>query len=763
MFEALTRIRQAAGAQAQKVQLRMLPELLVGPGVLYDIPKLLRDQDIRCVMVVTTEGFVRRGVVPSFSQDLLAHGITAAVFSDVKPDPDIECVEMAAAFYRSHGCEGIVAIGGGSVMDCAKVAGALAVRPKARALDLVGTMKVHATLPYLVAVPTTAGTGSEVTAAAVVTDPQRQRKYAVSDISLIPDAAVLDPNLLVGLSPAMTAYTGMDALTHAVEAYTNRYGSREAREYARRAVEIIFKTLKASYDDGTDAKLREDMLMASYYAGIAFTNNMVGYVHALAHGIGGRYHVQHGLANAVLLPVVMEEFGEAAEGRLAELAEVIGLGGATDHDLACKFIAKIRELSESMGIPEIIPEIRQEDIPELAAGAEAEGNPAYPVPEIWTRRRFEKALKRVSSTEAAANAQSASTELVNGQVRIVKPGPLLNDDGMLAQPGFATSLLLEYDRSRIAASKLRVKEWDYYLVNDDDYALAFTVGDMGYLALVSASLLDFRKGTFITESTMSALPLGRMGMPSTSSLGVTQFADKRAAMTFEVAGGMRHLVVNFADFKDGKPLIAEIVLDREPRDSMVIATPWTDDDTAFYYNQKIVGMRAIGSFSAGDVYHEFNGSDSFGLLDWGRGVWTRDNTWFWGVAQGNQSGHVFAMNLGYGFGDTSAASENMVFIDGIMHKLGRVDFGIPVLNEAAKTVGDRYDLLKPWHITDDEGRLDLTFAPDIDRCDYIDLKAIVSDQHQVFGLFNGWVKLDDGSTFEVRDLRGSAEAVHNMY
>lgn len=762
MFEALTRVRQAASAQAQKVQLRMLPELLVGPGVLYDVPKLLRDQEIRCVMIVTTEGFVNRGVVPSFSQGLLAQGITAAVFSDVKPDPDIECAEMAAAFYRSHGCEGIVAIGGGSVMDCAKVAGALAVRTGARALDLVGTMKVHATLPYLVAVPTTAGTGSEVTAAAVITDPKRQRKYAVSDISLIPDAAVLDPNLLVGLSPAMTAYTGMDALTHAIEAYTNRYGSREAREYAKRAVETIFKTLKASYDDGADAKLREDMLVASYHAGIAFTNNMVGYVHALAHGIGGRYHVQHGLANAVLLPVVLEEFGEPAEKRLAELAEAIGLGGATDHQLAAAFIAKIRELSASMGIPDVIPEIREADIPELAAGAEAEGNPAYPVPAIWTRRRFEKVLRRVFSPTAADEDRSI-TEQVNGQTRIVKPAALLNDDGMLAQPGYATSLLLEYDRSRIAASKLRVKEWDYYLVNDDDYALAFTIGDMGYLALVSASMLDFKNGTFVTESTMGALPLGRMGMPSTSTFGVTQFADKRAAMTFEVAGGMRRLVVNFGDFKDGQPLIAEIVLDREPRDSMVIATPWADDDTAFYYNQKIVGMRAIGSFSLGELYHTFDETNSFGLLDWGRGVWTRDNTWFWGVAQGNQSGHVFAMNLGYGFGDTSAASENMAFVDGIAHKLGRVDFGIPVRNASAKTVEARYDLLKPWHVTDDEGRLDLTFTPDIDRFDYIDLKAIISDQHQVFGLFNGWVKLDDGSTFEIRDLRGSAEAVHNMY
>ena len=763
MFEALARARQAATAQFQKVQLRMLPELLVGPGVLYDIPELLRDQGIRCVMVVTTEGFVRRGVVPSFSQDLLAHGITAAVFSDVKPDPDIECVEMAAAFYRSHGCEGIVAIGGGSAMDCAKVAGALAVRPKAHALDLVGTMKVHATLPYLIAVPTTAGTGSEVTAAAVVTDPERQRKYAVGDISIIPDAAVLDPNLLVGLPPALTAYTGMDALTHAVEAYVNRYGSREAREYARRAVEIVFKSLKASYDDGADAKLREDMLVASYYAGIAFTNNMVGYVHALAHGIGGRYHVQHGLANAVLLPVVLEEYGASAEARLAELAEVIGLGGATDHDLAVSFIAKVRALSASMGILEVIPEIREEDIPELAAGAEAEGNPAYPVPEIWTRRRFEKVLRRVFSSEAAASAQDAATETVNGQTRIVKPGPLLNDAGMLAQPGWATSLLLQYDRSRIAASKLRVKEWDYYLVNDDDYALAFTIGDMGYLALVSASLLDFKEGTFITESTMGALPLGRVGMPSTSSFGVTQFADKRAAMTFEVASGMRRLVVNFADFKDGQPLVAEVVLDREPCDSMVIATPWAEDDTAFYYNQKIVGMRAIGSFALGELFHEFSDANSFGLLDWGRGVWTRDNTWFWGVAQGNQNGRVFAMNLGYGFGDTSAASENMAFVDGVAHKLGRVDFGIPVRNEAAKTVGERYDLLKPWHVTDDEGRIDLVFTPDIDRCDYIDLKAIVSDQHQVFGLFNGWVKLDDGTTFEIRDLCGSAEAVHNMY
>lgn len=354
-------------------------------------------------------------------------------------------------------------------------------------------------------------------------------------------------------------------------------------------------------------------------------------------------------------------------------------------------------------------------------------------------------------------------EFVDGQVRITKPGPLLTEDGILARPGYATSLLLEYDRSRIAASKLRIKEWDYYLVNDDDYALAFTIGDMGYAALVSASMMDFAKGTFITQSTLGVMPLGRLNLPTTSSLGVTAFADKRAALTFEVAGGMRRLVVNFADFAEGQPLIAEIVLDEEPRDSMVIATPWAEDAHAFYYNQKIVGMRAIGSFSLGGLYHTFRDSNSFGLLDWGRGVWTRDNTWFWGVAQGWQNGKRFAMNLGYGFGDTSAASENMAFVDGVAHKLGRVDFGIPVKNAGASTVGEQYNLMEPWHVTDDEGRLDLTFTPDIDRCDYMDMKLVISDQHQVFGLFNGFVKLDDGTVFEIRDLRGSAEAVHNMY
>ena len=349
------------------------------------------------------------------------------------------------------------------------------------------------------------------------------------------------------------------------------------------------------------------------------------------------------------------------------------------------------------------------------------------------------------------------------ETRITEAGPLHNEDGTLAQRGWATQLLLEYDRGRIKAPKRRIKEWDYYMVNDYDYALCFTIGDLGYMAMISASLLDFTEKTFITESTLGIMPMGKLHMPWKSDAGITHFKDKRADMTYEVADGMRRIHVQFGNFRDGQPLHAEIVLDREPQDTMVIATPWAEDPLAFYYNQKIVGMRAVGSFDLGDLHHDFNEANSFGLLDWGRGVWTRDNTWYWGVAQGNQDGHVFAFNLGYGFGDTTAASENMLFMDGIAHKLGRVDFGIPVNDLSAKLGKDRYHLMEPWHMTDDAGRLDLTFTPDIDRVDFIDLKLVRSDQHQVFGLLNGHVILDDGSRLNIENLRGSAEVIHNVY
>ncbi|BAK45781.1 DUF2804 domain-containing protein [Eggerthella sp. YY7918] len=352
-------------------------------------------------------------------------------------------------------------------------------------------------------------------------------------------------------------------------------------------------------------------------------------------------------------------------------------------------------------------------------------------------------------------------------------GPLHDPNGVLSECGWATSLVRTYDRSRIKASRFRIKEWDYYLVNDDEYAVALTLSDLGYVGLISASIMDFGRAESHTASAITPLPLGRFGLPASSEAGVSSFQNSRVSFRFEVKEGQRHLKVRFARFDGNDDLSFEATLDEEPQDSMVIATPWAEDPHAFYYNQKIVAMRARGSFKKGRLVHGFNPDNSFGLLDWGRGVWTRDNTWYWAVAQGWQGpsdeegrGTVrFGLNLGYGFGDTSAASENMLFVDGVAHKLHRVDFGIPEKPDAAqatKTV-DRYELMQPWHMTDDEGRLDLTFTPILDRVDWMDYKVIRSDQHQVFGRFDGTVTLDGHRPFAVSNLVGSAEVIHNVY
>lgn len=352
-----------------------------------------------------------------------------------------------------------------------------------------------------------------------------------------------------------------------------------------------------------------------------------------------------------------------------------------------------------------------------------------------------------------------------GEALITQPGPLHDDRGWVAQTGYATRPLLRYDRRRVDAAPWRIKEWDYYLVNDGSYAVALTLSDLGYIGLLSASVMDFERKSYVTTSELTLLPLGRFRMPADSGRGLAAWETKRVSMIFEVTETERWLRCTFKRFDGDRDLAVDVTLDQEPRDSMVIVTPWKERIAAFYYNRKIPAMRARGSLSVGDLVHDFKPNDSFGLLDWGRGVWTRDNTWFWAAAQGMQNGRRFGLNLGYGFGDTRAASENMVVVDGVAHKLGRVDFGIPegVIGPAAGPIEDRYDLLKPWHITDNEGRLDLVFSPDIDRADCMDYKLVSTDQHQVFGLFNGSVVLDNGERFEIRDLRGSAEVVHNVY
>ncbi len=357
---------------------------------------------------------------------------------------------------------------------------------------------------------------------------------------------------------------------------------------------------------------------------------------------------------------------------------------------------------------------------------------------------------------------------------VLEPGDLLDKRGRLIQAGWSTKSVKSYVRKAIKAPGFRIKEWDYYLVNDDDFAVAVTLGDMSYAGLLSISVMDFKRNEFLTRSEMTALPFGKFHMPEHPNVGISSFSTKKSNFHFEVKDdGTRELNVHFDNFWEGKPIDFHVELTDIPEDSMVIATPWKENKHAFYYNQKMIGMAAYGSFTIGDFTHNFyplkSGSSkeagpAFGLLDWGRGVWTYDNYWYWGAAQGEQDGHVIGFNLGYGFGDTSAASENMFFLDGHAHKLGRVDFGVPMKGDGfQKNVEKTYDLLKPWHITDDEGRLDLVFTPDFDRFDYIDLKVIISDQHQVYGKLNGFVVLDNGEKFEIENLRGSAEVVHNKY
>ena len=336
------------------------------------------------------------------------------------------------------------------------------------------------------------------------------------------------------------------------------------------------------------------------------------------------------------------------------------------------------------------------------------------------------------------------------------PGPLLDNSGNLAEPGYATALIKTYDRSAIKASKLRIKEWDYYLITNDRCGVALTIDDNGYMGLLSASVLDFEHRTERTVSPMFWLPMGKTGFPASSKTGDVQKSLKQASGAFTHTETGRRLQFRIDSFQNGEPFCCDILLTGEPQDSMVIATPF-EKRGRFYYNQKIIGMRAEGFFSIGDQRTELHPDESFGLLDWGRGVWTYRNTWYWSAAQGLVDGHIFGFNLGYGFGNTSAASENMLFFDGIAHKLNRVDFGIPKKADG----GD--DLLAPWHFTDDAGRLDLVFTPLFDRASKTDVLVICSDQHQVFGRFTGTVRLDDGRTLKLNDFLGFAEKVFNKW
>ncbi len=335
---------------------------------------------------------------------------------------------------------------------------------------------------------------------------------------------------------------------------------------------------------------------------------------------------------------------------------------------------------------------------------------------------------------------------------VTTPHLLLGSDGELAEPGWSRRLIQKYDRSMIKAPKWRIKEWDYYLVLSDSFAGAFTISDDGYIGLQSVSLLEFGDSPREhTETVLNAFPMGKLALPSSSESGITIYEDKRLRMKFEAADGKRHITCHFEDFYKGKPFDCDITLEQPPMDSMVIATPW-DKKHAFYYNQKINTMRASGFMEYDGKRYEFNPETDFGTLDWGRGVWTYDNTWHWGSGNTDIGGNTFGFNIGYGFGNTSAATENVLFYNGKVHKLDDIEFHIPS--------GSYMD---PWKFTSSDGRFEMDFVPVLDRAACLDYKLIVSDQHQVFGRMSGKAILDDGTEINVKDMMCFAEKVHNKY
>lgn len=366
------------------------PVLIEGENSLRRLPKVIQVEKIERVMIVTDGVISSLGLMDGMLRDLTGAGILYTIYDKTVANPTIENIEEALKLYHTNNCQGIIAFGGGSSMDCAKGVGARVARPNKSVSQMKGVLKIRKRIPTLFAIPTTAGTGSEATIAAVISNPETHEKYAINDTSLIPHYAILDPLLTVGLPKDITATTGMDALTHAVEAYIGLSNTEETIKLSKDAVKLIFENIYSAYINGTDIIARENMLKASYYAGVSFTRAYVGYVHAIAHTLGGFYRIPHGLANAVILPYVLEYYGASVHKPLSELSDLVGL---CDKDASMKeksdeFIRTVREFNAKMNIPLKLEGIKEQDIPLMVDRAYQESNPLYPVPSIFTKEDF---------------------------------------------------------------------------------------------------------------------------------------------------------------------------------------------------------------------------------------------------------------------------------------------------------------------------------------------------------------------------------------
>ena len=343
------------------------------------------------------------------------------------------------------------------------------------------------------------------------------------------------------------------------------------------------------------------------------------------------------------------------------------------------------------------------------------------------------------------------------QKELTNAGPLLNERGELCEVGYARRLIKAYDRRAIKAAVHRIKEWDYYLIMNGRWGVALTIDDNSYMGLLGFSLLDFSRPWEHTCNIIYPFPGGKTGFPASSAEGDVAVKRKNADFCFKVLpDGTRKLTAWVQNFMDKKPIAAEFTLTEEPEDSMVIVTPFAEDKKAFYYNQKINCMKAAGRVEFDGQVIEFDPEESYATLDWGRGVWTYKNTWYWGSGNGTVEGRPFGFNIGYGFGDTSAASENMLFYDGTAHKLEQLTFLIPQKD-------GKDDFMSPWKFTSSDGRFEMDFTPVLDRASCTNVGIICSDQHQVFGYFNGTARLDDGTVLKIENLLGFAEKVYNKW
>lgn len=360
-----------------------------------DLGRVLEQEGLHNVLIVTDRGIVEHGLLAPVKAALEEAGVQYSVYDRTQPNPTVSNVEEALELYHASGCDSLIAIGGGSSMDCAKALGARVAYPQKSLRQMGGILRVMRRLPTLIAIPTTAGTGSETTLAAVVSDPPE--KYALMSFPLIPRYAVLDGSLTCSLPPHLTASTGMDALTHAVEAYIGRSTTRETRRLALEATTLVFSNLKTACREGNNLEARQNMLLAAYKAGISFSKSYVGYIHAVAHSLGGKYNTPHGLANAVILPHVLERYGSCAHRKLHALGVAAGVCRAEDihQEGAEKFIRAIKQMNRELGIPERLTGIREEDIPALAHHAEKESNPLYPVPRLMDEQELQEIYRDI--------------------------------------------------------------------------------------------------------------------------------------------------------------------------------------------------------------------------------------------------------------------------------------------------------------------------------------------------------------------------------